>query len=155
MPVDPVESPFPPDLHTIRLQGPWRFEWEPREESDRSATVGTIRLPITEHAMPVGRQGTLRLIRRFQRPTRLEAHEQVWLLLPPGCRPARVRLNEAEVPCLRRIGDYTASDLTAELRPSNELRLEFVIDAETPLPTLDRPVLLGILPERDEPATVM
>jgi hypothetical protein len=154
---DPIDESLPPDLYPIRLQGPWQFAWIPHPEGSQnpggssSLLSGTIRLPASSEELIRCRSGTLRLARNFQQPTNLDPEERVLLLLPPGCRPSRARLNEQPMTLSHQIGTRVASDLTALLRPSNELVLEFDVTTDDPPPVTDlsRPILLGIMPDYD------
>jgi len=81
-----------PDMHVIRLRGPW--EYEPlarvfvapdgtrRESTEELPPPGRVHLP-TDWGATLGQEfrGRVRYIRRFGLPTNLEPHEQVWLVI--------------------------------------------------------------------------
>ena len=90
--------------HRLRLRGPWQW---------RSATAaGTLTLPGR-----LAESGVVTFSRRFGMPSNLDAHERVWLLRPDAAR-ASARLNDTPLP------PGPACDITALLRPRNELQLE-------------------------------
>jgi hypothetical protein len=94
--------------HRIRLRGPW--EWQAGEAS------GTIVLP----GSLAGVAGRVTFRRRFGYPGTIDTHERVWLLAGSGA----ATLNG--VP----LGAGVAFDVTALLRPRNELGIE--VDGPTP-----------------------
>ena len=80
--------------HTIRLRGPWTEQ--PREGGGRL------------------------LMRRFHRPTGLDADSQVWLVIEGVAEEAEVTLNDRPLGICGPIGRF---DITAELLPSNLLSI--------------------------------
>ncbi|MFQ3592880.1 MAG: hypothetical protein SNJ82_06775 [Gemmataceae bacterium] len=92
--------------HRIRLRGPWQWH---------SATAtGTITLPGR-----IAESGLVTFSRRFGLPSNLDAHERVWLLRPDAAE-APATLNGIPLP------PGPVCDLTALLRPRNELRLDTI-----------------------------
>jgi len=90
--------------HCIRLRGPWQW---------RSATAsGTLILPGC-----LAESDVVCFTRRFGRPSNLDAQERVWLLRPDAAL-ASALLNGTPLP------PGPACDITAHLRPRNELQLE-------------------------------
>jgi beta-galactosidase/beta-glucuronidase len=81
-----------PDMHVIRLRGPWEFEPLARvmivadgtrhESTDDRLPPGRVRLPA-DWSATLGHEfrGRVRYTRRFGLPTNLEPHEQVWLVV--------------------------------------------------------------------------
>jgi hypothetical protein len=66
--------------HRIRLRGPWEFVWlSPPSGLPAEARAGDLRLPTTWAAAFGMSVGTVRLSRRFNRPSGLENGERVWL----------------------------------------------------------------------------
>ncbi|HEX3871708.1 MAG TPA: hypothetical protein VHV77_14795 [Pirellulales bacterium] len=63
--------------HSIRLRGPWQYAVESENESDQRASLPDEWREVL--AAAGGRK--VRLRRSFNRPTRLESHESVWLLV--------------------------------------------------------------------------
>jgi len=67
---------------------------------------------------------TVRYVRRFHRPTGLEPHETVFLVVEPSVQLAAVCLNGAP---LTKLDDHEPSywfDITARLQDSNEIALD-------------------------------
>ncbi len=103
-----------PDIHTIRLRGPWQMEplerFAPAEASgtaqgdDELPLPGRVKLPTTcEAALPHGFRGRVRFARRFQRPTGLEPHETVHLVVETPWTIVGLTLNERPL-------EFTTSD---------------------------------------------
>ncbi|MFV0446686.1 MAG: hypothetical protein ACK5Q5_24200 [Planctomycetaceae bacterium] len=89
----------------------------------------------------------VRLERRFHRPTNLDVSDRVVLILPTGAQPRLIALNSQPLTDVCRLGDSRAWDLTSQLQPGNQLRLEFA-DARW-CAALRQPVQLGIMPDVD------
>lgn len=145
---DFIDEDLPPDLYAIRLQGPWRYEWYAPDDPDAVSKSGTMRLPDPAARFEMRTCTSLRLKRRFHRPTNLDADERVMVLLPGGCRPSSVEVNGQEVEFPKIVGDRPAADVTGQLRESNELVLSFAAPSKEILPC-SSPVLLGIMPDVD------
>ncbi len=94
--------------HRIRLRGPW-------EHSDPSGTRPPGRLTMPA-ALP-DPAGPVRLVRRFGAPGRLDSDERVWLVVEGLTAPAHLALNGNDL-------DGAEQDVTALLRPRNELAIE-------------------------------
>lgn len=125
-------------MHVIRLRGPWEAI------SGVSGATETVRitLPIAPGADLAALSGGVKFLRRFGRPTGLEAHEQVWLVLD-GTR-GRVLLND------ELLGDCLANaqarfNVTARLEERNVIAIETQLDA----PPL-APERLEVSPEIEE-----
>jgi hypothetical protein len=131
-------------MHTIRLRGPWQLEpieryvLQPDGRHERTIDGLPLRTKLT---MPadwgevfghdfLGRVGYLRT---FQKPTRLESREQVWLVVEPPRSSGVVELNR------KRLGEVCWGsnpgrfDITELLEDHN--RLEIVVEH----PLLDDP----------------
>ena len=78
--------------HVIRLRGPWDLQPLARFSSAADAAIieSTDPLPPAQRINPLtdwgtalgpGFRGRARYSRRFNRPTGLEAHERVWLVV--------------------------------------------------------------------------
>ncbi|HTU18204.1 MAG TPA: hypothetical protein VMG10_09075 [Gemmataceae bacterium] len=88
--------------HRIRLRGPWKCE-------------------------PSGLPGRLRFRRSFGYPGRIDAYERVWLTFAGINGAAEAHLNKHP---LGRLGTACEFEVTALLRPRNELVVEIAGDAE-------------------------
>jgi beta-galactosidase/beta-glucuronidase len=123
--------PYP---HTIRLRGPWECEpvaryategEETRERVDGLPAPSRPTLPAPWDSL-FGPEfiGRLRLRRRFNLPTGLEAHERVWLVIEGMDLPGTASLNDEPLGSLPEGSSPTDFDVTLLLRPRNELVLE-------------------------------
>lgn len=147
----------PYDRHWIRLRGPW--EVVGIEETAPQTAVRTT-LPADWRTLFGDRSGTARFIRRFQRPTGLDADERVCVTLVDARADVRCRVNGTLVPqqesplgdpeCWPE-GQCLSFDLTDHLQASNELILEVTVDDPHAGPAgLHQPVLLEIVTLDDE-----
>jgi hypothetical protein len=109
-------------IHTIRLRGPWELtpllaetlhEMLPGGEPLGFA-AGTItqQLPAAWDTVLPGFRGTVRYTRRFGKPTNLEAHERVWLIVSDVAGVAKLELNGEKV-------SDTSFDVTDRLQERN------------------------------------
>ena len=105
--------------HPIRLRGPW--EYEPLAGDARP---GRIHAPSPFPAFA----GRVRLLRRFGYPGTLDADERVWLRLPPLPAGSEVVVNGTALE-----GGAREYEITALLRPRNELRIDLDIGPESPI----------------------
>ena len=124
--------------HLIRLRGPW--DYEPLERSvaagapasdapDEMPPPGRAQMPADWGAAPgADFRGCVRHRRRFNRPTGLEPHERVWLVLEGADGWAEVSLAGHR---LGHVGGYALGaqfDVTALIEDRNEL----VVDVTRP-----------------------
>lgn len=127
-------------IHSIRLRGPWRYEPLARSvlQSDAAPRETTAALPPAgKAAMPsdwgatLGRdfRGRVRYRRAFGRPT-LEPGETVILVLEAVDAAAHVSLGGEPLGETR--GGPARFDVTALLRPRNELTVEVALPAYSP-----------------------
>jgi beta-galactosidase/beta-glucuronidase len=102
------------------LKGPWEVRRLDREEPSRRVT-----LPASWQTIFGDEAGCAEFKRRFNQPTNLEPHEQVWIVFQGVRGAARVDLNG------QRLGGIDITDETAEfeitphLAPHNELVVQF------------------------------
>jgi hypothetical protein len=126
-------------MHTIRLRGPWRVEPVKRfvRQPDGSyVAVADDLPPAAEAKMPADWSGTLgpgflgvvRYGRNFNRPTNLEPHERVWLVVEPPQSSGLIRINGTELGHVRFGGQPGRFDITAFLKDYNAV----VIDVAHP-----------------------
>ncbi len=97
-----------PQVHTIRLRGPWELtplattqqqEMLPGDEPQGFASESvTQQMPAAWDAVLPDYCGTVRYTRRFGKPTNLEVHERVRLVLDQIAGSAVVLLNGKKVP---------------------------------------------------------
>jgi len=115
-------------IHTIRLRGPWELtplgsaaaNCEMLPGGDPLGFAGetiTQQLPAAWDDVLPGFRGTVRYMRRFGRPTNLEAHERVWLVVADVAGSPTIRLNGEHV------SDISV-DVTDRLLERNLLQIE-------------------------------
>ena len=107
-------------MHTIRLRGPWEVA------------------PLADSP------GTTRCIRRFHKPTGLDAGERVWLVIEELPGQARVSLNAAPIAEVDR-NSTRRLDITPLLRPHNELAIDVACPADSDLASCLNSVRLEIV----------
>ena len=135
------------DIHTIRLRGPWQMEKLAAEladgEGQGTSSLGEpelppstrVKLPIARaEVLPVDFCGRLRFARRFQRPTGLEPHETVRLVLEVPWTVAVVTLNEHPLEVEPTSGARTEWNITARLADANVLVIELEYRADDGAP---------------------
>lgn len=139
-------------IHRIRLQGPWQV-LPPRASSlpagDSPSDIRTVQLPATWRELFGEVSGIAIFQRRFNRPTNLQADDQVLIRLPERCGLVRTCLLNGN--SLREsAGDPHVFDATPQLQEFNqlELQIEFTLSGEEmEVGGLWRPVLLEIVSE--------
>jgi hypothetical protein len=108
--------------HRIRLRGPWECE------APLGADPRRIHLPCRwEQLVPPAYRGSVRLVRRFGYPGRLDAFEHVWLSCTGVTAQAAVALNGQSLGTAPS-GSFEY-DVTSRLGPRNHL--EVLLVAET------------------------
>lgn len=106
--------------HRIRLHGPWGVTpTGPDAPAGRMTIPGTLRDGGWERFA-----GQVTFLRRFGRPTNLDADERVWLVFEQITGPARAWLHQN---LLGTIDGTARFDVTALLAERNDLQVE--IDA--------------------------
>jgi hypothetical protein len=124
----------------IRLRGPWQYRVIPSAIGDAEVSAsggdeGLFTAPDgLAELVPHGFRGRIRLQRGFQRPSGLTHASTLWLQVVTG-RHGQIWLNET---CL---GSMTAGEnrlvLPRPLAVRNQLRIELVIDVDSPI---DQPI---------------
>jgi len=115
-------------VHSIRLLGPWQVAWQSPRPSGAVPLPAVVVLPFDWQQAFGSVAGTVRLVRRFHRPTNLEPHEQVWLAFQGVGGRGDVCLNGEWLGALA--GETTAArfEITRLLKPFNELTVELQFD---------------------------
>ncbi len=122
-------------MHTIRLRGPWQLEPVKRfiPQFDGSYRPIEDNLPSSARAkMPadwcetVGPDflGVVRYSRNFNRPTNLEEHERVWLVVEPPRSCGRVRVNGEFLGYVRFDSAAGRFDITRLLKEHNSVGID-------------------------------
>jgi len=113
--------------HQIRLRGPWTV-YGPAAEAPESAPV-TAHLPADWRTLFAERAGRARFVRKFNRPTNLDVHERVWIVLADVGGPVMLRVNGDPVASISGADPSTFRfDITSQLQPHNELEIEIEFD---------------------------
>jgi hypothetical protein len=126
-------------MHTIRLRGPWqlhatkRFVLQPdgsyRAVEDDLPPPAQAKMPADWSRMfGYDFLGVVRYSRNFNRPTNLDPHERVWLVVEPPRSCGQVRVNGREFGRVRFSAPAGRFDITALLEDHNTV----VIDVEHP-----------------------
>src|SRR5688572_10261437 len=95
-------------MHTIRLRGPWELEpverFVPRSDGTYSSQMHELPPPCrcqmpADWGEALGNDflGVVRYSRTFNRPTNLDPHEEVWLVVEPPRSLGVVHLNGQEL----------------------------------------------------------
>ncbi|HEV3024990.1 MAG TPA: hypothetical protein VGX76_21095 [Pirellulales bacterium] len=128
-------SPMPAYPHAIRLRGPWNYEVLTRtalnEQGHRPdaaaalAPVGRTILPA-DWGATLGREfrGRVRYRRRFNRPSGLEGHERVWLVVEGADACASATMNGRELGAVLGYALGAEFHVTGLFEASNELALD-------------------------------
>ena len=116
-------------VHRIRLIGPWDYVWLGATDPtmDAPPTVGgTIKMPCDWQSIFGPRAGRATFSRQFHRPTNLEPHERVFIVLTGVGGAGRFSLNGLAM------GDFDGKDKSAEAEVTNKLesfnQLEITIE---------------------------
>lgn len=130
--------PYP---HAIRLRGPWEFEVLENAGADRSPAgnesaalpSGRATLPCDwSEALSARFRGKVRYRRRFNRPSGLDPHERVWLVVAGVDAFGAVALNGRELGPVRGYALPASFDVTDLIAPNNELRLDVELPPDVP-----------------------
>lgn len=142
--------------HVIRLRGPWEYrplartvrlaDGSNRAESGDLPAPGRIQLPADWGAtLGSDFRGRVAYLRRFGRPTGLDAAGRVELVITRVDAMGSVRLNGQGLGDIPAGGAVWRCDVTARLRPRNELVVEVELPRLTDRsPPLARPGREGL-----------
>ncbi|MBX3412842.1 MAG: hypothetical protein KF708_09155 [Pirellulales bacterium] len=124
--------------HAMRLAGPWHYEVlktyvEGKYQPPATPIGGTAKLPA-DWSQELGRdfRGRVRYTRSFHRPTNLDPHESVWLVIEGADAAVAVSLNGEP------LGEFAGYALTFErdvtnlLAPNNQLQVDVELPVLTP-----------------------
>jgi len=113
--------------HRIQLRGPWEYRWLGTLPDELPfPAAGGVKMPADWQSLFGDRAGRARFSRRFNRPTNLEPHERVLIVLEHPVGRARLQLNDHELDTVSHATESARFDVTGILKPMNEL----VIDIE-------------------------
>lgn len=150
MPVSPMS------VHRIRLLGPWEFCWhETSPETAPPNIRGTTTLPQSWQSVFGSASGRATFSRRFHRPTNLEPHERVFLVLTAVRGAGQATLNGIALGEFTSDGGSVEFDITDLLLAFNLLSIDlaFTPDSAAEQPGgLFEPVVLEIRSNPDHAA---
>ena len=109
--------------HRMHLRGPWQIVARD-DVSQAFSFPGTIKLPVTEAALPPYRGQQVRLSRQFQKPTGLGDAERVWLIFDPVWAPGTMFLNGHELGHFSVANQPGEWDITSLIQARNLLVVE-------------------------------
>ena len=125
--------PYP---HAIRLRGPWEFdvlENAAARAEPPTPISGRATLPCDWlDALGAEFRGKVRYRRRFNRPSGLDPHERVWLIVEGVDACGAVALNDRELGRVRGYALPASFDVTELIAPNNELLVDVELPPEVP-----------------------
>jgi len=107
--------------HRINLRGPWDYQFD-------GNLSGTEAMPREWRALFGDRAGTATFRRKFHRPTNLDPHERVLIVFTEVGGSGRVSINGKQVDEFSAEGELVEIEITAFLKPFNELAVELKFD---------------------------
>ncbi|MFK7766290.1 MAG: sugar-binding domain-containing protein [Mariniblastus sp.] len=121
-----------PELHTIRLHGPWNAKVLSnlnQATTDDFNLEKRVKIPSSWHDwLGPSFAGQVSYERTFNRPTRLDADQKVWLVVEAVDHLATIFLNGEELGAMKFGGLPLRVDVLAMLQPANRLRIEISSD---------------------------
>lgn len=127
--------PYP---HAIRLRGPWEFEVlrsdaGSAKEYASPGFLGRVQLPCDwSPSLGLGFRGAVRYRRRFNRPSGLDPHERVWLIVEGLDAFGVATLNGRLLGPVQGYAVPASFDVTEMLLPNNELSLDVELPDQLP-----------------------
>lgn len=116
-------------VHRINLRGPWDYEWlTPADDSlpGTFSKAGTVSMPQDWQTLFGGASGHARFQRKFHRPTNLEPHERVFIVMTASRGSGTIRLNETLIGEFEADGTELSFEVTNALDRFNVLTIELV-----------------------------
>ncbi len=112
-------------MHRINLKGPWEFQpLSSVVEGSALPGRGTVKFPVAWQDFLGDFRGSARFIRPFNRPTNLDAHERIDLVLDGIGGSVAVRLNQQAVGAIPASQHSGRFDITHLLQPHNVLEID-------------------------------
>jgi hypothetical protein len=108
--------------HRIRLQGPWDAR-----RLDRDEQPTRVFMPLSWEAIFGDESGRAEFCRKFNQPTNLEAHEQVWVVFDGIGGEGSVRLNGHVLGLITCEASVAEFEITRQLALHNELIVELAL----------------------------
>ena len=113
--------------HRINLRGPWDYRWLNGAAQPISAQ-GTVAMPCEWRNVFGLVCGTAEFRRKFHKPTNLESHESVVIVLTEVGGQGKASLNGVSLGEFSSAGDLVEFEITNSLSPFNELMIEVAFD---------------------------
>lgn len=129
--------PYP---HVIRLRGPWLFEPLSRfaiagqvvERGDDLPAAGRVAVPADwGESLGPNFRGRVRYRRSFHRPSTLDPHERLWLIVEGADARGAVSLNGIHLGNIDGYGLWASFDVTAIIDGRNEIALDVELPASS------------------------
>ena len=116
--------------HRINLKGPWDYTWWATEDSGCEVfeRTGSVSMPREWQSIFGDHSGQARFQRKFHRPTNLEPHERVMLILTEVRGQGSVQLNDIDLGEFTGTGQLVEFEITDSMKPFNELVIDIQYD---------------------------
>ena len=115
--------------HRMHLHGPWQYEWLSAEPFDSVVPrTGRVTMPCQWKSLFGDVAGKARFRRRFHKPTNLEQHEQVFIVLEDVTGRVQVSINDSVLGTADNPQKTLDYEITDSLKPFNELSVEIEFD---------------------------
>ena len=113
----------------MRLHGPWQYEWLSQDPSDSIVPrTGRVKIPIQWKSLFGDVAGKACFRRRFHKPTNLEAHERVYIVLEEIKGRVQISINDSVLGTADNPQETIDYEITEYLEPFNELSVEIEFD---------------------------
>jgi hypothetical protein len=116
--------------HRIHLKGPWNCAWKEGtfDETNGRPQIGTVTMPREWRAIFGKSRGCAQFKRKFHRPSNLESHERVMLVLTEVRGQGSIQLNQHQLGAFGGIGDRIEFEITSLMNSFNELTIDIEFD---------------------------
>jgi hypothetical protein len=130
--------------HRMHLHGPWQYEWLSAEPFDFVVPrTGRVTMPCLWKSLFGEVAGKARFRRRFHKPTNLDQHEQVYIVLENIRGRVQISINDSVLGTADNPPTTLNYEITDSLKPFNELSVEIEFDpASTSLNIDSKPATL-------------
>lgn len=113
--------------HRINLRGPWDYRWLSGQQEPISVQ-GTVSMPCEWRRIFGDASGLAEFGRKFHKPTNLEPHEIVTIVLTEVSGCGHARLNGVKLGEFTSTAESVQFEITDHLKPFNELKIEVYFD---------------------------
>ena len=116
--------------HRIHLKGPWDFAWQKGvlEGSGEFAVSGSVSMPREWNAIFGQSSGVAQFRRKFHRPTNLDPHERVMLVMTEVRGTGAIQLNQHQLGQFEGTGNAVEFEITTLMDSFNEVAVELQFD---------------------------